>query len=61
MFNAQTNVEYGLNKELTPGDVIKAWGVYKDDSTSKFRHVFSTDLTSIHEIFLSGHLGILDS
>ncbi|KAL5249183.1 hypothetical protein ACHWQZ_G018138 [Mnemiopsis leidyi] len=36
VFNAQTNVEYGLNKELTPGDVIKAWGVYKDDSTSKF-------------------------
>ena len=37
-FNAQKNVEYELKKQLQVGDVIKAWGVYKDHTTSKFRY-----------------------
>ena len=38
IFDAEKGVEYKLNKQLEAGDVIKAWGVYKDDSTSKFRY-----------------------
>ena len=37
IFDAEKNVEYALNKPLEVGDVIRAWGVYRDHSTSKFR------------------------
>ena len=36
-FNAVTNKEYSLKRQLKDGDVIRAWGVYKDDTTAKFR------------------------
>ena len=36
-FNAETNKEYSLKRQLKDGDVIRAWGVYKDDTTAKFR------------------------
>ena len=39
IFEAEKNVEYVLNKPLEVGDVIRAWGVYRDHSTSKFRFV----------------------
>ncbi|KAL5272322.1 hypothetical protein ACHWQZ_G000517 [Mnemiopsis leidyi] len=36
IFNAEKNVDYALNKPLEEGDVIRAWGVYRDHTTSKF-------------------------
>ena len=39
IFNVQKNVDYELNKPLEVGDIVRAWGVYKDHTTSKFRFV----------------------
>jgi len=35
-FDAEVNVRYPLNRPLQVGDVINAWGTYKDGTTSKF-------------------------
>ena len=40
VFDAEVNAIYPLKKQLQEGDVIRAWGVYKDHSTSKFRYSY---------------------
>ena len=37
IFDAQKDVHYELNKPLEDGDIVRAWGVYKDYTTSTFR------------------------
>ena len=36
IFSADKNVEYGFKKPLEVGDVVRAWGVFQDDTTSRF-------------------------
>jgi len=51
-FDAEVDVKYPLNRSLKVGDVINAWGIYQDETTSKFNvNIVGDGMTLLHVDF----------